>query len=213
MTAGRTLMALVSAAALLLVGCGPTNASPSPSTSVAAEAETLPPALPSPSGPVASPIARVLTTGFAVGAEDIAAFYQTRGYACGEPQRDSKAVGFAVRRCQETDEAGRTRLVGLVTDAHGDLADAFASVKGKPGETILAPIDALDPLAGFLGATLGEEQGASLLTWLASHLGDAHAETMSGPIKVTTYTASESDHSILYVQVANPAYIEAGGSG
>jgi hypothetical protein len=36
---------------------------------------------------------------------------------------------------------------------------------------------------------------------------------MSGPIKVTTYTASESDHSTLSVQVANQAYLEAAGSG
>ena len=82
-------------------------------------------------------------------------------------------------------------------------------MKGKDTETILAPIDALDPLSGFLGAMLGEQQGAALLTWLASHLGDTYAETMSGPIEVATYTESEEDHSTLYVEVANRAYLDA----
>jgi hypothetical protein len=92
-------------------------------------------------------------------------------------------------------------------------ADGFASVRGKAGEAVLAPIDALDPLSGFLGATLGETQGATLLGWLASHLGDAHAETMSGPITVATYTASESDHATLYLEVANQTYLEAAPLG
>jgi hypothetical protein len=92
-------------------------------------------------------------------------------------------------------------------------ADGFASVRGKAGEAVLAPIDALDPLSGFLGATLGETQGATLLGWLASHLGDAHAETMSGPITVATYTASESDHATLYLEVANKTYLEAAPLG
>jgi hypothetical protein len=81
------------------------------------------------------------------------------------------------------------------------------------GETVLAPIDALDPLSGFLGATLGETQGAALLTWLASHLGDAHIETTSGPITVATYTASEDDHATLYVELANQTYLEAAPLG
>jgi hypothetical protein len=88
-------------------------------------------------------------------------------------------------------------------------ANAYASVKGKETETILAPIDALDPLAGFLGATLGEQPGGALLTWLAAHLGDEFAETISGRIKVATYTESADDHSILYVEVANQAYLDA----
>lgn len=96
-----------------------------------------------------------------------------------------------------------------MTDPDGDLAGGFASVKGKAGETMLAPIDALDPLAGFLGAMLGEDRGAALLTWLASHLGDTRAETASGPITVATHAESEADHSTLYVEVANAAYLRA----
>lgn len=114
-----------------------------------------------------------------------------------------------VRTCARTDDAGRSQTVGLVTDPDGGLANGFASVKGPETETILAPIDALDPLSGFLGATLGEEQGTALLTWLASHLGDTYAETTSGQIKVATYTESDEDHSTLYVEVANSAYLDA----
>ena len=149
------------------------------------------------------------TTGFAFAAEDIAAYYESQGYTCVAPQPSATAAGFAVRTCKETDGAGRTRVIGLATDPNGGLANGFASVKGKDTETFLAPIDALDPLAGFLGATLGEEQGVALLIWLASHLGDTYAETISGPITVATYTASEDDHSTLYVEVANRAYLDA----
>ena len=113
------------------------------------------------------------------------------------------------RTCQQTDDAGRTQTIGLVTDPAGGLANGFASVTGTDTETILAPINALDPLAGFLGAVLGEDQGAALLTWLASHLGDTYAETTSGPLRVATYTGSDEDHSTLYVEVANRSYLDA----
>ena len=149
------------------------------------------------------------TSGFAFAAEDIAAYYESQGYACIAPQPSAKASGFTFRSCELTDDAGRRRVIGLVTDPDGGMANGFASVRGTDAETILAPIDALDPLSGFLGATLGEEQGTALLTWLASHLGDAYAETISGPIKVATYTESENDHSTLYVEVANQAYLDA----
>jgi hypothetical protein len=114
-----------------------------------------------------------------------------------------------MRTCQKRDDAGRIQRIGLVTDRDGNLANAFASVKASDGDTFLAPIDALDPLSGFLGATLGEEQGTALLIWLASHLGDAYAETTSGELKVATYTESADDHSALYVEVANQAYLDA----
>lgn len=117
-----------------------------------------------------------------------------------------------VRTCQMVDDAGRVRVIGVVTDRTGGLANGFASVQDADPDAILAPIDALDPLAGFLGAMLGEERGSSLLTWLAGHLGDAYAETTVGSIKVATYSESESDHSKLYVELANPAYLEAPGA-
>jgi hypothetical protein len=204
----RLFAPFVVAASLLLAACGSSEppgaaASPSPTLAAASPAVQLPAGPP----PSASPTAN--TTGFAFGAEDIAAYYQSKGYVCASPQPSTKAAGFTLRTCQVTDDAGRTRTVGLVTDPTGGLANGFASVKGKEAETILAPIDALDPLSGFLGATLGEEQGAALLTWLASHLGDAYAETTSGPINVATYSESVDDHSTLYVEVANQAYLGA----
>lgn len=199
------------ATSLLLAACGSTTVTPS---LTASPSPTLAPAsplqaLPSPSQPPASVTPTGSPTGFAFAAEDIAAYYESQGYTCVAPQPSATAAGFAVRTCEATDGAGRTRVIGLVTDPNGGLANGFASVKGKDTETFLAPIDALDPLAGFLGATLGEEQGAALLIWLASHLGDTYAETISGPITVATYTASEDDHSTLYVEVANRAYLDA----
>lgn len=196
---------------LLLTACGSTTAtpsltsSPSPTPAPASPPHALPPRsqLPASVTPTAN------TTGFAFAAEDIAAYYETQGYACAAPQPSSTAAGFAVRTCEETDGAGRTRVIGLVTDPSGGLANGYASVNGRDGETFLAPIDALDPLAGFLGAVLGEKRGSALLTWLASHLGDTYAETMSGPLTVATYTASAVDHSTLYVEVANRAYLDA----
>lgn len=210
----RNLAPLVVATALLMVACGSTVVSPSPATSpspaIASPSPTL--ARPSVSEPPASASSTPNTTGFAFAAEDIAAYYQTQDYTCSAPQPSTKAAGYTVRSCERIDNAGRTRVIGLVTDAGGALANGFASVKGTEAETILAPIDALDPLAGFLGVMLGEQEGAAVLTWLASHLGDSYAETTSGPMKVATYTESEDDHSTLYVEVANQAYLDASPS-
>jgi hypothetical protein len=202
-------VSVVVATSLLLAACGATTVSPSAAASPPPTLAASSPTGTSLSEPPASATPTANTTGFAFAAEDIAAYYESQGYACSAPQPSSKAAGFTLRSCQETDDAGRTRVIGLVTDTGGGLANAFASVKGKDTEPILAPIDALDPLSGFLGATLGEEPGAALLTWLASHLGDAYAETASGPIKVATYTESAEDHSTLYVEVANQAYLDA----
>lgn len=207
----QSLRSLLFATALLVTGCTSTNSSPSPaaSPSPTVASPSSVPALPSASAPPASATPTPNTTGFAFAAEDIAAYYESQGYVCVGPQPSTTAAGYLVRSCQDVDDAGRMRVIGLVTDPDGDLANAFASVKGTDTETFLAPIDALDPLAGFLGATLGEKEGTALLTWLASHVGDTYAETMSGRIKVATYTESEDDHSRLYVEVANEAYLDA----
>jgi hypothetical protein len=209
----RRIPSFVVVLALFLAACASSVPTPSPaSPSHAATSPSVsqaPPSEPAPSGVLPSVTPTANTTGFAFAAEDIAAYYESRGYACTVPQPSAKAAGFMFRTCEQLDDAGRTRVVGLVTDPSGGMANAFASVKGKDGETILAPIDVLEPLSGFLGATLGELQGTSLLTWLASHLGDTYAETMSDSIKVATYTESETDHSTLYVEVANRAYLDA----
>ena len=151
-------------------------------------------------------------TGFVFAADDVVAYYESLGYTCAARQPSTKATGFFVRTCEEVDDAGRTRVVGIVTDPGGDLANAFASVQGKDPGVFLPPIDALDPLAAFLGATLGEDQGAALLSWLAGHLGDAYAETAIDGLKVATYTASETDPSRLYVEIANQTYLAAPGT-
>jgi hypothetical protein len=121
----------------------------------------------------------------------------------------SEAAGHFYQGCQLVDGDGRTLVIGLVTDPAGNLADAYASVQGTAGETILNPTDALDHLAGFLGAMLGEERGTSLLEWLAGHLGDAYAETTIDTLTVGTYTASETDHSRLYLELGSQGYLDA----
>jgi hypothetical protein len=208
----RRLTSLIVAAALLAAACGSSvvsPASPAASPSLTPAPSSAPPARPSASEPPSSASPTANTTGFAFAAEAIVAYYETRGYVCSAVQPSTTAAGYTVRSCQTTDDAGRTHVIGLVTDPEGGLANGFASVKGTEAETILAPIDALDPLAGFLGVMLGEDEGAAQLTWLASHLGDTYAQTTSGPIRVATYTESEEDHSTLYVEVANQAYLDA----
>lgn len=207
----RSLTLLLAAIALLLAACGSTTVIPnpaaSPTSTIASPSPT--PALPSSLEASPTPSPTPVTTGFAFAAQDIAGYYETQGYICSAPLPSTEAAGYTVRICETTDEVGRVRVIGLVTDPYGGLANGFASVKGTESETILGPTDALDPFAGFLGVMLGEERGAALLTWLASHLGDTYAETKSGPIKVATYTESDDDHSTLYIEVANQAYLDA----
>ncbi|HEY5112874.1 MAG TPA: hypothetical protein VIJ45_02045 [Coriobacteriia bacterium] len=207
------IQSLVVAASLLLAACASPTVIPSPITSSSPVAPTASPsfASPSPSPLTASPAPSLPTTGFAFAADDVVAYYESQGYQCSAARPSTEAAGFAVRTCETVDEAGRTRGIGLVTDPDGGLANGFASVQGTATETFLAPVDALDPLAGFLGAMLGQDRGAALLEWLAGHLGDAYAETTIGPITVATYTESAEDHSKLYVEVANPAYLDAPG--
>lgn len=167
------------------------------------------PTAPSPAAPPSPAISASAASGFAFAAEDIVAYYETQGYACTAVQPSVKAAGFMFRTCETVDGTGRTRIVGVVTDPDGAVANGFASVRGREDEAILAPVDALEPLSGFLGAMLGQEAGGSLVTWLAGHLGDAYAFTTLGPITVATYTESEDDHGTLYVEVANDRYLEA----
>jgi hypothetical protein len=123
----RLSASFVVAALLLLAACGstvPPGAAASPSPTRAAASLSMP----LPSEPPASVSPTANTTGYAFAAEDIAAYYQGQGYACASPQPSTKAAGFTLRTCQETDDAGRTRFVGLVSDPAGGLANGFASV-------------------------------------------------------------------------------------
>lgn len=209
-----TIVSLIAAATFVLAACASPTVTPSPTASTLASlAPTAPPpsATASSSVPTGSTTPTASTTGFAFSADAVVAYYESQGYACSAEQPSTKAVGFFLRSCETVDGAGRTRVIGVVTDPNGGLANGFASVQGKETETFLAPVDALETLAGFLGAMLGEDQGSTLLPWLAGHLGDTYAETTIGPITVATYTESEDDHSKLYVEVANETYLDTPG--
>jgi hypothetical protein len=208
------IVSLIAAVTFVLAACGPSTVTPSPkAATLPSVTPTAPPssATAAASVPTGSTTPTASTTGFAFSADAVVAYYESQGYACSAEQPSTKAVGFFLRSCEIVDEAGRTRVIGVVTDPDGGLANGFASVQGKETETFLAPVDALEPLAGFLGAMLGEVQGSTLIPWLAGHLGDTYAETTTGPITVATYTESADDHSKLYVELANQTYLDAPG--
>jgi hypothetical protein len=160
-------------------------------------------------GPSESSLPTPAPSGFGFSDEAVIGYYESRGFVCDELQPSATAAGYFYQGCQMEDANGRTLAIGLVTDPSGDLADGYASVQGARDETILEPIDALDHLSGFLGAMLGEHRGTSLLEWLAGHLGDAYAETTIDVLVVATYTQSSTDHSRLYLELANHDYIGA----
>ena len=194
---------MVIVTALVLTACGSTRATPSQRPTMSPNSGSSAAA----SLGAASPTAD--TSGFAFSVDAVVGYYASQGYVCSALQPSTTADGYAYRSCQTQDTDGRTLVIGLVTDPAGGLADGFASVQGNAQEPILVPIDAMDPLAGFLGAMLGADRGTALLMWLAGHLGDEYAETTSGLIRVATYTESSSDHSKLYVELANQAYLDA----
>ncbi len=194
---------VVGVAALALAACGSTTATPSQQPTISPSMSASAAASPGVPSPTAN------TNGFAFSVDGVVGYYTSQGYVCSAVQPSATAAGYSYRSCQTQDSKGRTLVVGLVTDPAGALADGFASVQGTDQEPILAPIDALDPLSGFLGAMLGADRGTALLTWLAGHLGDEYAETTSGLLRVATYTQSSTDHSKLYVELANQAYLDA----
>lgn len=188
---------------LTLAACaGPATTSSPPATSVPQGPSVSPP-------PSATVLPTAAASGFAFSADGVLGYYEGLGYTCSATQPSTTAAGYTYRSCQSQDTAGRVLVVGIVTDATGALADAFASVQGTAQETILAPSDALTPLSAFLGAMLGEGRGGALLMWLAGHLGDDYDQTTSAGLTVATYTASATDHSRLYVEIGNQAYLEA----
>jgi hypothetical protein len=194
--------------AVLVLGCAQTT----PTVGRSVGVETTPPLTAAPVSREPTPsLAPTAAVGFAFDAESIAGYYQGLGYACTDPRPSSQAQGYLYRSCRLVDPDGRTRLVGLVTDQADDLADAYAGIQGKAGESVLDPSIALEPLAAFLGATLGPAQGEAALPWLAAHLGDTYTKTSIADLTVATYTASPDDHSTLSVEIANRAYLNAPG--
>lgn len=197
------------AASLVLAGCGSSLATSAPPTAdiPATPIATSPNDSPPPSqAPLQSPAA---TGFFAFAAEDIAAYYVTQGFTCLPPTPSTKAAGFLYTGCQKVDTTGRTLVVGLVTQPNGALASGFASVSVAPDETVVEPADALDHLSRFLGATMGGEPGATAALWMTEHLGLAYEQTTFGPIAIATYTQGTDDASRIFVEVADPAYLEA----
>ena len=189
-----------------LAGCGSTPIStPAPgSNEIPAPGPTAPAATGLES---ATPLPSV--DGFAFDAESILGYYASLGYACDPGVPSTQAVDHTVRSCRLVDPDGRTRVVTVVTDANDTVADAFTSLAGAEGEPILDPTASLDPFAAFLGATLGESQGESLLPWLAGHIGDVDATTTVGELTVATYSESPVDHSRLYLEIASQAFLDA----
>jgi hypothetical protein len=147
-------------------------------------------------------------TGFVFDAADVVAYYQSIGYACVAPRPSTVAAGYTVATCQVADTARRTRVVGLVT-AGGKLGNAYAAVFGAPGESYLEPDIAVEPLAAFLGAMLGQARGGEAAVWLREHLGAPYEKTMSGSLTLATYTGAGDDPSKLYVELADGAYLKA----
>jgi hypothetical protein len=179
-----------------------TSPSQQPTERPSAAASTIPAASES-SLPTPAP------SGFAFSVEAVIGYYESRGFTCDEIQPSATAAGHFYQGCQMEDADGQTLALGFVTDPSGDLADAYASVQAPASEPFLAPTDALDHLSGFLGAMLGEVRGTSLLEWLAGHLGDAYAQTTIDTLAVATYTQSATDHSRLYLELADRDYINA----
>lgn len=194
---------------LLAFGCSPAPPTPTPAPiATSGSLATSAPSFAATPGPATSP-ATPSPTGFAFEAADIVAYYESIGYACESPRPSSQAAGYTLTACSLEDPAGRTRLVGIVTDAAGELGNGYAGVWGAATEPYLDPTDALDPLAAFLGTMLGAERGAEAAIWMKEHLGQAYATTTSGSIKVATYTGADDDPSELYVEVADEAYLAA----
>jgi hypothetical protein len=148
-------------------------------------------------------------SGFGFSVEAVIGYYEGQGFRCDEIQPSATAAGYFFQGCQMTDADGRILAIGFVTDPSGDLADGYASVQGRADEPILEPTAALDHLSGFLGAMLGDVRGTSLLEWLAGHLGDEYAQTTIDVLFVATYTRSTTDHSRLYLEIANQDYLDA----
>jgi hypothetical protein len=148
-------------------------------------------------------------TGFAFAADDIVAYYQGQGYTCHAVEPSTTAAGFFFRSCEKVDAAGRGLVIGLVTDPDGRLAEGFATVTGTQSETVLEPEVALSSLAGFLGATLGEEEGGRASDWLTDHVGGVYEQTTFGGITLATYNGDNDDPKVLAVELANQSYLDA----
>jgi hypothetical protein len=223
-TPARRLAVLGLAATLLVAACGgaatpsattslptavPATTAPATPTAAPATPSTTPKPTPVPTiGP--SPSSSADLGGFAFSTDEVFAYYKGVGYECQAPTASTQAAGYTVQRCLLTDDAkGLTTLVALVFTADGVTGNAFAGVLGSDGTTLPTPADSAEMLGGFLGAMLGQERGATAMTWLAQHLGEVSAQTTVGDILVATYSVTDETGAGLYVEVANQAFMDA----
>ncbi|HXG26812.1 MAG TPA: hypothetical protein VNL94_08185 [Candidatus Binatia bacterium] len=211
---------------LALAGCGtlapsvpgPSVAAPSvavPSVAfppIATPAPTPPAASGAPGTPDATGTVEVPATGFAFDAESVLGYYESIGFACVDPVPAAEPpLDHLQRWCERTESNGRVRVVGVFTDAQGRLVDGYASIRGAPGEQMVPVEEALEPLAGYLGAMLGEARGGEMLRWLAGSLGDEYVRATStdGSLVVVTYRVNVDGQLVLFVEVATPEFWEA----
>lgn len=141
------------------------------------------------------------------------AYYVGQGYTCGGWRTSAVVAGLSERDCALVDDSGRQRAIRFVIDAAGALTSGRAAVSAAGTEQSLAPIDALEPLAGFLGAMLGDERGAAALPWLATHLGDEYADTEAGALRIATYSRTDEGTAWLCVEAAHPDYLNLADFG
>jgi hypothetical protein len=203
-----THLARLGVLAILVAACSTAIPSRVPSLPVGTGQPTTA-SLTTPSSPPApsvlvSPSASIATD-FAFDPESVLGYYRSIAYVCDGPV-PGPVTGSTLRSCQLRDPDGRVRVIGFVTDPAGNIAAGFASMRGRPGEAFVDPETALEPLAGFLGAMLGEARGTELVPWLAGHLGDGYAETTSGDLAVLTYTQEAAGQTVLFVEVATDSY-------
>ncbi|MDP1805383.1 MAG: hypothetical protein Q8K72_09470 [Acidimicrobiales bacterium] len=209
------------AGAILLAGCGGAAATPAPTPTPTAAPTATPAPTPAPTPkPTPKPTAALAATpeatnsaangGFAFPADQVLGYYESVGFTCEDPIASNQVTGYTVFRCLKADDAtGFTTLVALVVDENGVTGDSFAGVLGTDGKTSPTPEQALEPLAFFLGAMMGETEGQKAGTWLTQHLGEDMATIPVGALLVATYPGDKETGLGYYVEVANEAFLAA----
>jgi hypothetical protein len=206
------------AGAILFAGCGGAAATPTPAPMPPPTATPAPPPAPT-AAPTAKPNAAPTATpaastaanlgGFAFPAEQVLNYYESAGFTCKPATPSTQAAGYSVVRCLKADEATKlTTIIALVADENAVTGDAFAGVVGTDGKTSATPEQAINDLAFFLGAMLGETAGQEAGSWLTQHLGEDLSTTV-GDILVATYPGDKDTGLGYYVEVANKAFMDA----
>jgi hypothetical protein len=148
-----------------------------------------------------------MPTGFAFSADGVLGFYQDDGFTCGRPEPSATADGWTVQRCTKRDAEGGRLGVGVVRDPSGAIGDGFASVTAPDDAALVRPEDALDHLAGFLGAMLGDARASTQLPWLAGAIGNEYEEVAVDDLTVATYLRPSDDPTTVWLEVAAPGYL------